>query len=165
MRLPYWFQSAGTTQICITKHAAALEHPGIIDEYLQKECSMGRMLGPYSPESLPPLPELQINRFGVIPKGHNTGKWRLITDLSFPPDGSVNDGIAPELCLLTYTSVEQVAEVEAELGNGALLAKIDIESAYRLVPVHQQDPGRALEGRYLFQPDTPVRLPPRYSRQ
>ena len=74
---------------------------------------MGRILGPFSSESLPALPELQINRFGVIPKGHNTGKWRLITDLS---DESVNDGIAPELFSLTYTSVEQVTEVAIELG-------------------------------------------------
>ena len=27
---------------------------------------------------------LNINRFGVIPKRHQPGKWRLITDLSYP---------------------------------------------------------------------------------
>ena len=59
----------------------------------------------------------------------NTGKWRLITDLSFPPDVSVNDGINPALCSLSYTSVELVAGVAAGLGRGALLAKTDIESA------------------------------------
>ena len=50
---------------------------------------------------------LHINRFGVIPKGHITGKWRLITDLSFPPSFSVNDGIDPELSYLVYSSVER----------------------------------------------------------
>ena len=75
----------------------------------------------------------------MILKGHNPGKWRLITDLSYPQGASVNDGISPELCSLVYTSVERVAEVAAEYGRGALLAKIDIESAYRLVPVHPQD--------------------------
>ncbi len=40
------------------------------------------MLGPFTDTSS--LPPLHINRFGVIPKGHNTkGKWRLITDLSY----------------------------------------------------------------------------------
>ncbi len=34
---------------------------------------------------------------GVIPKGHNTGKWRLIMDLSYPPEQSVNDSIDCQL--------------------------------------------------------------------
>ena len=32
-----------------------------------------------------------------------------------------------------------VASLEAELGHGTLLAKIDVESAYRLIPVHPSD--------------------------
>ena len=67
-------------------------------------------------------PELHINPFGVIPKGQS-GKWRLITDLSFPPAGSVNDGIDTEFCSLSYTTVDRVAEVAVSLGPGALLAK------------------------------------------
>ena len=97
------------------------------------------MLGPFLREELDALPEAQINCFGVIPKGHNTGKWCLITDLSFPHGSSVNDGIAPELCSLVYVSVDTVAAVAAGYGRGALLAKMDIESAYRLIPVHPQD--------------------------
>ena len=80
-----------------------------------------------------------MNRFGVILKGHNNGKWRLISDLSYPPGRSVNDGIDPDLCSLSYISVDQVAEVAAQLGRGALMAKIDIESAYRLILVHPHD--------------------------
>ena len=89
---------------------SALDHPEVVQQYLDKECSLGRMLGPFSAAEMSRLPVCHINRFGVIPKGHNTEKWRLITNLSFPPSGSVNDGISSELCSLTYTSVEQVAE-------------------------------------------------------
>ena len=39
----------------------------------------------------------------------------------------------------TSTSVDREAEVVAALPPGALLAKIDIESAYRLFPVHPLD--------------------------
>ena len=107
---------------------------------------MGRMLGPFSAHSLTDLPPLHVNRLGVIPKGHNTGKWRLITDLSYPPGLSVNDGIDYDLCSLKYISVDRVAEVIARYPPGALLAKIDIESAYRLVPVHPLDrPLQAVE--------------------
>lgn len=67
------------------------------------------------------------------------GKWRLITDLSFPTGFSVNDGIDPMLCTLSYTTVEDIASAVASLGTGALLAKVDIESAYRLIPVHPED--------------------------
>ena len=134
-------------------------HPEVITDYLQRERTLGRLLGPF-PGSLV-LPNLQINRFGVIPKGHNTGRWRLITDLSFPPGQSVNDGIDPALCSLAYTTVDQVAEVVAGLGTAALLAKVDIESAYRLIPVHPQDrPLQAVrwEGQVFIDPMLPFGL-------
>lgn len=116
---------------------SANAHPQVVTNYLQDELAKGRMLGPL-PLSFA-APELQINRFGVIPKGHNTGKWRLITDLSFPPGRSVNDGVECDLCSLSYITVDTVAGMVANLGPGTLLAKVDIESAYRLIPVHPHD--------------------------
>ena len=40
---------------------------------------------------------------------------------------------------MVYTTMEKVAVVATSLGQGALMAKVDIESAYRLIPVHPQD--------------------------
>ena len=37
-----------------------------------------------------------ISHFKVIPKPHQTGKWRPITDLSSPEGASVNDGMDPK---------------------------------------------------------------------
>ena len=51
----------------------------------------------------------------------------------------MNDGIDPDLCSLSYLSVDQMAEVVAQFGRGAIMAKINIESAYRLIPVHPHD--------------------------
>ena len=116
---------------------SAHQHPTIISEYIDKELSLGHMLGPFQNASA--LPPIHINWFGVIPKGHNTGKWRLITDFSFPPSQSINDGIDPSLCSLSYISVDQVADIATQYGRGVLLAKVDIESPYRLIPVHPQD--------------------------
>ena len=73
---------------------------------------------------------------GVIPKGRTPGKWRLITALSFPKDGRVNNAIMSNLYSLTYTLVDRVARAAHRLGFGALLVKADIKVAYRLVPVH-----------------------------
>ena len=116
---------------------SASAHPEAVDEFIKKELLLGRLFGPVSDTS--DLPPLQVNRIGVVPKGHNTGKWRLITDLSFPRGQSVNDGIDPLLYSLSYTTVDEVAAKMALLGVGTLLAKIDIESAYRLLPVHPHD--------------------------
>ena len=138
---------------------SASQHPKVISSYLEKELQLGRMLGPFpSHVSGPPL---HFNRIGVVPKGYNTGKWRLITDLSYPSSGSVNDGIDPSLCSLTYSSVDQVADMVVTLGQGALMAKIDIESAYRLIPVHPQDrPLQAMRwnGKIFVDPMLPFGL-------
>ena len=77
---------------------SAVEHPEVVQSYLETEYAKGRMLGPFSKVEAQTLPALHINRFVVISKGHCTGKWRLITNLSYPPGESVDDGIAPELC-------------------------------------------------------------------
>lgn len=103
---------------------SALQHPAVVLDYLHNELSHGRLLEPFTAADL--LADTHISQFGIIPKGHNTGKWRLITDLSFPPGRSVNDGINPSLCSLTYTSVDGVTAVVSHLGQGSLLAKVDI---------------------------------------
>ena len=78
------------------------------------------------------------SRFGVIPKkGRN--KWRLILDLSSPDGCSVIDGIQPDLCSLSYVSVDDAARAVAQKGRGFLMAKVDVKSAYRVVPVHPED--------------------------
>ena len=59
----------------------AISHPEVVDEYLQTEVSLKRVVGPFL---LDALPAAHISRFGVIPKGHQPDKWRLIIDLSFP---------------------------------------------------------------------------------
>jgi hypothetical protein len=80
-----------------------------------------------------------VNRFGVIPKQHQQGKWRLIVDLSHPKGSSVNDGIEPELCSLSYASIDDAVSVIVQKGWGTLLAKLDLESAYRIIPIHPHD--------------------------
>ena len=111
------------------------EHEEIVEEYIQKEKQAGRLIGPLNQTS---HPGIQLSPFGVIPKSE-PGKWRLITDLSSPGQHSVNDGIDRELCSLTYLTVDQVAEKVLAMGKGALMAKFDLKSAYRNVPVHPDD--------------------------
>ena len=51
-------------------------------------------------------------------------------DLSQPDGASVNGGIDSNLCSLSYTTVDEVAEVVCRLGKGTELAKADLKAAY-----------------------------------
>ena len=91
---------------------SADDNPHVVKDYLDAELRRGVVLGPFLHE------EIQINRFGVIPKASQPGKWRLIVDLSHPEGKSVNDGIDPELCSLNYVKVDDVALAVWQLGPG-----------------------------------------------
>ena len=75
----------------------------------------------------------------MIPKSHQPDKWRLIVDLSFPHTQSVNDGISKDLCSMSYVTIDDDINKILTLGPGSLLAKIDIKSAFRLIPVQPAD--------------------------
>ncbi len=126
---------AGELRSSPANMASALEHPEIVSEYLAKECSEGRVLGPLDPRE---FPYIQTSRFGVIPKG-STNKWRLIVDLSSPEGASVNDGIDRQRTTLSYVGVKDAAEGIRSFNTGTLLAKLDVKRAYRNTPVHPED--------------------------
>ncbi len=107
----------------------------MVRDYLATECAEGRVLGPLPREV---GSQVHISPFGVIPKG-TTGRWRLIVDLSSPGGASVNDGIREQACSLSYVGVETAAREVFRQGRGTLLAKVDIKSAYRVVPIHPED--------------------------
>ena len=115
---------------------SATEHPSVVDAYIQNELSQNRLAHIKDPSS---LPWYQPSAFGVIPKRHKPGKWRLIVDLSAPEGFSVNDSIDKELCSISYVSVDNVAEAVLHLGQGALLAKVDVKEAFRNIPVAPED--------------------------
>ena len=114
---------------------SAIQNPEVVQEYLEKECKLGRVWGPLSGE----LKDIHINRFGVIPKANQPGKWRLIVDLSHPEKGSINAGLDPTVCSLEYASVDDAVDIIWQMGRGTVLAKVDLESAYRMVPIHPDD--------------------------
>ena len=63
----------------------------------------------------------------------------VIVDLSSPQGFSVNDAISSDYCSVTYTSVDQAADMVRAMGKGCLMAKLDLKEAYRAVPVHPCD--------------------------
>ena len=112
----------------------AFQHPEVIDQELAKEHDAGRILGPFT---TPPIYPLHCSGLGMIPK--KNGKWCMIMHLSAPAGRSVNDGIHPEDFSLHYSSVDDAVAILLHLGKGALMAKIDLKSAFRMIPVHRAD--------------------------
>ena len=132
-----------------------------IDEYIQKEMQAGNLVGPISSHVLTNGQHLHVNRIGVVPKGYNMGKWQVIIDFSFPRGLSVNDGINAQWCSLEYTTVDKIAMVVAQLGRGALLAKVDVKLAYQLVLVKLADRsllGITWRGKYYVDTRLPFGL-------
>ena len=107
-------------------------HADVVDEYLAHEVMLRRVAGPFP---FPPLPNLHISSFGVIPKRGQPGKWRLIVDLSSPGGCSVNDGIDPQDFTLQYIRLDEVIRMVSRYGPGALMAKFDVEAAYRNIAI------------------------------
>ena len=84
-----------------------------------------------------------------------------MVDLSAPEGGSVNDGIAQDLCSLSYIGVEDAAWAILARGRNTLLAKVDIRSAYRNVTIHPDDRwllGMSWDGSLFVDTVLPFRL-------
>ena len=103
-------------------------------EIAMKEVRLGRVAGPFS---ICPLPNLRVSPVGLVPK--KDGSWRLIHHLSYPNNFSVNDFIDQKFCTVQYTSFDSALAMLANLGRGAIAARLDIKSAFRLLPISPSD--------------------------
>ena len=113
---------------------SSFQNPNILDTNIAEECRMGRMLGPFQ---APPLPNFRCSGLGLVPK--HDGGWRAIYHLSAPYGSSINDFINPNDYTLSYCSVDDAFAIISALGKGAVMAKIDLKNAFRLIPVRPED--------------------------
>ena len=96
---------------------------------------MGRMAGPFTEL---PISNHRVSPIGLIPKSVPS-TFRLIHTLSYPELDSINDGIDKQLYIVQYTNFDDAIKLVVEAGKDALLAKADIKSAFRLLPIHPDD--------------------------
>ena len=69
-----------------------------------------------------------LSPLGLVPK-KNTGQYRLIHDLSYPKDKSVNAGIPQEFTSVKYLSFDKYAQLIRKCGKGALQPRSDVADA------------------------------------
>ena len=103
---------------------------------MRVEVQAARLVGPLP---LTTAKHVYVGPIGLVPKGHNTGRWRMIVNLSYPDPNSVNHGIPEDWCSLCYASVDDALQLICSLGPGCWLLKMDLKDAYRVVPIHPDD--------------------------
>nr|XP_055053787.1 uncharacterized protein LOC129438918 [Misgurnus anguillicaudatus] len=120
--------------ICDNLQSALIE-PDTVDNLINKEVASGFMIGPFD---TPPFEHFRISPIGVATRKFS-GKKRLIIDLSAPhnsPYPSINSLIPLDEFSLHYHDIDQAISLIKNAGRGAWLAKVDITSAFKVMPIH-----------------------------
>ena len=120
-----------------------------------KEIQLGRIAGPFSN---PPVPTFRVSPISVIPK-QSSSEFRLIHNLSFPSENSVNDFINKEFCTVKYSSINDAVRMIYKLGKKSPLAKCDIKSAFHLLRLSPGDfdlMGFKFKDQYYFDKCLPM---------
>lgn len=137
-------------------HKSTLDHPDIIEDYIQTRLNKGRIAGPFSNK---PFEQFVVSPLGLVNCKGSTGKFRVIHDLSFPKNQSVNSNIPREHSAVQYDSIDQVVALVQKFGRECLMAKTDIEDAFRIIPIHPADYyllGFTWEGQYYYDKCLPM---------
>ena len=131
-------------------------HPDFVSTYLAKCCKLNELLGPFTSK---PFPFSSCSGVGCVPK--KSGRLRLIHHLSSPKGDSVNDGISREDYSVQYVSIDRAIDAIMRYGTSGQLFKLDVRSAFRIIPVRSEDwslLGISRQGQYYFDTVLPFDL-------
>ena len=103
-----------------------------VESSLLYDVNRGRKAGPFPYK---PFANFVGSPMGAFYKKHSN-KVRVIHDLSWPPEASVNTFIDDSLCTLQYISIDDAVKYVKEIGKGTLMSKIDIKDAFKHVIVN-----------------------------
>ena len=134
---------------------SARQQPQVVDQKLAKELEAHRLAGPFDS---PPFPVFRVSPLGIVPK-KTPGEFRLIHHLSYPMGKSVNDGISHEHSSVQYANIDHAIKKIKQSGVGSYLAKTDIKSAFRILPINPQDYhllGIKWSGQYYYDKCMPM---------
>ena len=106
----------------------------MVSQKINDEVALGRIEGPFDQ---PPLNNFHCSPLFLLPK--KNGGHRLIHNLSAPKNHSINDGIPQEKSTVKYQNISHAIDMVKKLGKGCLLAKSDIETAFRLIPISKSE--------------------------
>jgi hypothetical protein len=114
---------------------SASEAPGTVSSAIDALMAKNAAHGPFHS---PPFPNFRASPLGTAMRKRNP-KRRLINHLSWPEGSSVNDGIPDSEGKIRYEGFESALQLVRTFGQGTLLAKLDLQDAFRHIPVRPQD--------------------------
>ena len=124
------------TSIVSDNWKSVLDHPEAIMEYLANEV-VGQRAVLFTK---PPFSDFVGSLRGIVAKKCLLPvKYRIIHDLSWPPQDSVNNHIDPDAFRCFYGSFDDVVGLVFKCGVSALSAKLDLADAFKHILVRSQD--------------------------
>ena len=143
--LPYgWPVNSTANQLPIStdkNHSSAISYADHVQHYVNTELRYHAIAGPFRNNPFPQ--SLICSPLQTVPK-RGSSKRRVVMDLSFPPHASVNIGISDssylkELYKLCLPGIDRLCKFILQLGQGCLLYKLDLQRAYRQIPIDPKD--------------------------
>ena len=176
-----WLEFGFPTLCDVEKRSVFAHNHGSFEQFreqslqgIEEEIAAGRIL---EFADGPPSNPLRVNPLGSVPKNRReVHKRRRTSDLSYPSGFAVNEGLrADALPDLKFASVGDVVKRIQEMRAAdpeckIFLCKLDVENAYRNLPVDMNDwwmLGYWVNGRYLVDTRLPFGLasaPSHFSR-
>jgi len=140
-------------------HGSLAEHIEKVRVVIQADVGALKKAGPFARAEDVNGRAPNVSPLGAVAKRGST-KIRVIHDLSFPRGGdSINAGVAD--VYLPLSSFGHAARAVLKLGRGCFLIKLDVEAAYKQVPVRPQDwhlLGFMFEGKFYYERALPFGL-------
>ena len=139
---------------------SANRHPDILEQNLLTEVLHSHTAGPFLPP--PPFKNFRISPLGLVPK-NLSDKWRAIFHLSYPKTSSTskNANVPITDYSLQHVTIDNAIHLLLSLRKGAFMSKTDIQSAFRIIPIHPDDwelLGMHWKGLYVFDTVLPFGL-------
>ena len=125
----------------VKNHTSAITYADHVQHYVDTELHYHAIAGPFRDNPFPqPLVFFPLQ---TVPT-RGSSKRRVVMDLSFPPHASVNIGIPDSSYLnepykLHLPGIDRLCEFILQLGRGCLLYKLDLQRAYRQIPIDPKD--------------------------
>ena len=128
--------SLTSTSTKAKNHLTVQQFPTITETLIKKELEAKRYAGPFKEV---PFQNFHVSPLKLTPK-KLPGEYRLIQNLSYPYDEkSVNHAIPTEFSSVEYATIQDAIDIIQYLGPNCFMAKSDIKSAFRLIPVSPND--------------------------
>lgn len=141
------FQSKTLPPICVSNARSSYEHGELITDTLAAWTKTGIIKGPFLS---PPVPGFRSNSIMAVDQ---KDKVRLVMDMSRPEGRSFNSNLTKHLLdKVAMSTARQFGYSAKEAGKGALMSKMDMKDAYKLIPAKKKDwrlQGMFWAGRYF----------------